>query len=663
MNNWKLASVILLAAACGGGDGNNPDGGVNPPVPDAPVNAPVITSFVASPAQVQAGVPTDVTWTWTYQAIPTLPEPTCTINNGVGPVTSGQTTSVTLTSVTTFLLTCTNSAGTGSRQVVIGLPPSAPVIATFTATPSVVTPNAATNITWAWTYTGSPSPAPTCTIEHGVGTVTTGMTTSVTQPQARIYRLRCTNGIGTATSDVAVTVDECAANIDDCGPNTVCTDTADSFSCACATGFTGNGDTCSSLQSCFVTPSLCDADATCTSTTAGPACVCDAGFIGSGTPGDCQPARVAFVTSTAGTGNLSLWTGAGGMTGLAAADAVCQARATAAGLTGTFVAWMSDSTSDAYCRVHGLTGKKSAMCGQGTLPVTAGPWIRAGATLAPFAPRIDRLLAPNLVVYQPASATEFGSEVSSSDRVYTATDANGAYISAACNDWTSSSSVVTASHGEAHGGGTTWTDTGATELACSTSARLRCMQVAPGSGPALPSRHAPIGATASKRIFVTSVSGTGNLSSWDDATGFSGLAAGDAICQARARYAGYSAAANFKAWLSTTTYAYSRITSNGPWVRPDGVVVATSENDLEDGLLKSAINQTETNAYLAGNADDGSTWTGTSQYGSYTGYYCSTWSSTTSTGTTGRHDLLDARWTTATTTSCSATQRLVCLED
>ena len=52
---------------------------------------------------------------------------------------------------------------------------------------------------------------------------------------------------------------------------------------------------------------------------------------------------------------MSTWTGAVG-TGLAAADSICQQKATAAAMPGTYVAWLSDGTSDAYCRAFGFTG-------------------------------------------------------------------------------------------------------------------------------------------------------------------------------------------------------------------------------------------------------------------------------------------------------------------
>src|SRR5262249_13959608 len=150
------------------------------------------------------------------------------------------------------------------------------------------------------------------------------------------------------------------------------------------------------------TPTLCDTHASCV---AGASCQCNAGYVGDGTT--CQRLRYAFVTSTTGNGNLATWAGAGANTGLAAADAICQARAAAGGMTGTFVAWMSDSNNDAYCRVHGLTGKKAAMCGQMALPVAAGPWARANSSSA-VAPTIDKLLAPTHQTFLPASFNEVG---------------------------------------------------------------------------------------------------------------------------------------------------------------------------------------------------------------------------------------------------------------
>jgi EGF domain len=649
----KLLWFVALVSACGSGSGASHDAGPGD-APGPPAIMPVITSLTPSPSTIPANTPTQVTWSWTFASEPTLPEPTCSIDKGVGPVARGQATTVQLTAVTTFTLTCTNAAGTAMRQVVLAIPPTAPIIGTFTATPPTLAVGAATDVTFAFTFSNFPSPAPTCTID-GIGAAMPSATASLTLTQARTYRLRCSNIQNMAnpvTALVTVGVNECVAGTHDCQTNATCVDTPESFTCQCNAGFTGNGDTCSAQVACGTTPTLCDPNATCMG---GTACQCNAGFVGPGTT--CQRQRVAFVTSTTGNGNLSTWTGAGLSTGVAAADAVCQTRATLAGLPGTYVAWMSDSTSDAYCRVHGLTGKKSGNCGQATLPVAAGPWVRPDGQ--PFAPTIDRLLAPTRATFRPASMTELGTEVAALDKVYTGTDDAGVLTSAACTDWTTSSFSIRGAMGEAHGGGTSWTDALGLDPTCDTFGRLRCVQTT--SGPALPSRHQP-----AKKAFLTSVTGTGNLSTWTDAGGATGITAADAICQARARFAGYANSQSFKAWASSSSFsATSRFLTNGPWARPDGVVIAPSKATLTTagGRLTAPLYLTETNAYITGNADTGSVWTGTSTSGFSSSFHCSSWTFASSSGTTGRFDLSDGRWVSAITNVCTEVQRLYCLED
>ena len=84
--------------------------------------------------------------------------------------------------------------------------------------------------------------------------------------------------------------------------------------------------------------------------------------------------RVAFVTSVTGTADLGSWPESGSAVGAAAGDAICRTLAADAGLAnaGTFIAWLSTTTDDAYCRLHGFSGKKSANCGQAELPSVAG---------------------------------------------------------------------------------------------------------------------------------------------------------------------------------------------------------------------------------------------------------------------------------------------------
>ncbi len=339
-----------------------------------------------------------------------------------------------------------------------------------------------------------------------------------------------------------------------------------------------------------------------------------------------------FVTSVTGSGgNMSLWSDATG-TGLAAADAVCQSRALASGLAGTFRAWLSDGSDDAYCRMHNYSGKKTANCGQGALPASAGPWIRTDGF--PFGATLDHLVAGK--VFAPVRYDEFGAPVPGLAFYFTNTDYSGDIhpsYSTPCSNWTS-----TLNSDSAGGGGTDYTSgmwTNYVYLSCSdATARLLCMQA--GAGPALPA-FAPTG----KKVFLTSQNGSGNLGAWPGAGGKTGLAAGDAICQSLAGAA--SVTGTFKAWLSDgTTNAVDRLTGNGPWIRLDGVKVADNKADLTDGSLFTAINLTETGTYY----DNYGVWSGTTDDGIKTNNHCNNWTEGTvaHTGSYGIAGTAGARW-------------------
>lgn len=68
-----------------------------------------------------------------------------------------------------------------------------------------------------------------------------------------------------------------------------------------------------------------------------------------------QPGALVFVTSTKGAGNLQLWPSSNGLLGLEAGDAICRNLAAEAHLPSpdTFVAWLSDATTDAVDRLTG----------------------------------------------------------------------------------------------------------------------------------------------------------------------------------------------------------------------------------------------------------------------------------------------------------------------
>jgi hypothetical protein len=76
----------------------------------------------------------------------------------------------------------------------------------------------------------------------------------------------------------------CATNNGGCDINATCTSTGPGTnSCACKTGFTGNGRTCTQINSCATNNGGCDINATCTSTGPGTnSCTCNSGFTGNG---------------------------------------------------------------------------------------------------------------------------------------------------------------------------------------------------------------------------------------------------------------------------------------------------------------------------------------------------------------------------------------------
>ena len=357
-----------------------------------------------------------------------------------------------------------------------------------------------------------------------------------------------------------------------------------------------------------------------------------------------QSPRRIFVTSVEGTADLSTWPDSGGMGGLAGADAVCRARAQAAALGNSsgFVAWMSDSSNDAYCRIHGLTGLKSANCGQPTLPVAAGPWVRVDGF--PFSGTIDRTLAPHQEVLSAVWFDEFGGRAT--EAYFTATDEFGELSSqtpVTCSDWTATPSEMVVV-GDPERTAQSWTFMGTTS--CSQLRPLLCMEMGPST--CLPPYQSG-GAVA----FVTSTDGNGNLGSWPEAGGASGIAAGDAICRTLAANAGLDEPQSFKAWLSDgTSNAANRIAYNGPWIRLDGVKIADNMADLTSGDLWTSVSIDENGVYWHNHRG----WTGTTSAGVDSGFNCVNWTdgSDNFDGTESYINAADDRWTDSFHRDCDS---------
>lgn len=378
--------------------------------------------------------------------------------------------------------------------------------------------------------------------------------------------------------------------------------------------------------------------------------------------------RRAFVTSVTGTGDLSTWDDAEGQTGLAAGDAICRNRAAAAGLTEptAFRAWLSNASADAYCHLRGQSGHRVPGC-TGSAPAPAGPWFTSTVlSPLPVAESLDGLMSPTGAIYRPVLYDEFGAVVDPTTNppteYWTGTDEHGENDSSYdCSDWTADVFGVPTSGatGDALSTADVWT--AVLSQSCSSELRLLCLGT--GESQATGQKWSAPGAVS----FLTRAHGSGDLGSWPGAGSAVGVAAGDAICRASATVAHLPAPGSFVAWLSTaTTDARDRLTSNGPFLRIDGVIVADNKADLTNGTNDNSMHQFENGAYVV-DEGGGYAWTGTLGDGTADGTdHCSGWTN----GTTAVSGLFgaasstrDFHWTDEGSPHCNADLHLYCFSN
>ena len=101
-----------------------------------------------------------------------------------------------------------NGGGRAQRMAV------APVLASFSAQPPVVTANQATNITWDFQYANQPWPEPVCTVDHGVGRVQSGAPKALTLKDGTLFTLSCANSAGRSVKDFKINVVTVEAKFD-----------------------------------------------------------------------------------------------------------------------------------------------------------------------------------------------------------------------------------------------------------------------------------------------------------------------------------------------------------------------------------------------------------------------------------------------------------------
>ena len=263
------------------------------------------------------------------------------------------------------------------------------------------------------------------------------------------------------------------------------------------------------------------------------------------------PPNIVFTTSTTQTAALG---------GLAGADALCAQRAVAAGLAGTYRAWLSTSTVNAIDRLGSASG-----------------WVRPDGK-----PVLNSIgdVAQNKIFYPPR-LDEFGNDLGANQAVLTATAADGTLIadtrsgaSLACDDFTSAANVVGWMGGLASANCAMFTGYYSDE--CSEYARLYCfgtdrtaqVAVAPATG-----RHA----------FMTA-------GHWIPG---GGIGSADTFCQNEATAANLPG--TYKALLAPSgASAASRFSESGaPWISSDGIpLAATASAFFSAALLDVSPNST-----------------------------------------------------------------------
>ena len=281
-------------------------------------------------------------------------------------------------------------------------------------------------------------------------------------------------------------------------------------------GFSGWGAPCAGLGDCTIT---LDADTSVTVNFALP--------------------NKAFVTSTQYT--------PGFLGGLAGADAACAARASAAGLAGTFRAFLGGSAGTAWSRLSGARG-----------------WARTDGK--PFGDQSSDLQAGR--TFYPLILDETGTEIPAGTLVVTGADATAASASS-CTDWSSSNGgSYDVTWGDPLSGGRSFAVNGGT--ACSTAnMRLYCFEMTKTV-----SLHPPVPASA-RYAFQSTAGGSGLIT----------VTAADGTCQAEATAAGIGG--TFKAMMAGNgTTAASRFSSSGAtWYRPDNVQLTNTAADMLGGAV------------------------------------------------------------------------------
>ena len=173
--------------------------------------------------------------------------------------------------------------------------------------------------------------------------------------------------------------------------------------------------------------------------------------------GDASIDKRIFVSSVLYMGNL------GGLTG---ADAKCQALADAAGLCGTFKAWLSDATADAAARLSHATGTYVRTDGQ----IVANGW--SGLVSGTIQNAINRTETNGAA---PVGTVKCGG--SAVVPVWTGSTAAGANVmNGSCSNWASNTASPGGIFGNADAKNFAWTAMCQIVAVCQSTAAIYCVE-------------------------------------------------------------------------------------------------------------------------------------------------------------------------------------------
>jgi len=190
-NRLGLALLLLVSFGLSGCAGF----GTSSKMPGGSV--PGISSFGASPATINSGTSTTLSWSTSGATTIAITPGTFTSSLASG------STSVSPTATTTYTLTATNSTGSSTKTVTVTVNAagSKPTISSFSANPTSINSGSSSSLSWAT------SGATTIAITPGSFTSTSASgSTSVSPTATATYTLTATNSVGSSTKTVTVTV-------------------------------------------------------------------------------------------------------------------------------------------------------------------------------------------------------------------------------------------------------------------------------------------------------------------------------------------------------------------------------------------------------------------------------------------------------------------------